>query len=582
MSLPVSAVGREGEEVTDPSGLVGRLLVGRYRVTGLLGVGGIGRVYRAVNTAIQRPVALKVLLEHYACIPDVQKRFEREARALGALSHPSIVTITDFVTTRDSITFLVMELIEGESLDDMLERGPIPPGVAFPVMEQILSSLAYAHDKEVVHRDLKPSNVIVRELAGGRPHAVILDFGLAKFMDGSGPNANLTKTGLVVGTPAYMAPEQASGGRADRRTDVYSAGILFYEMLAGVTPFVESEGQELLRSHLLTPPPPLAARCEAEVHPALEQFLSRALAKDGADRYADGRVMLDALLGLPGDAFVPPSQVERQRDLVRSDAPTALGLRSTRPVPMSEVAPEKRRRPWVWMGALGVLGLVAVVAAYFAGAVRDPAPTAASQGHSVLAAADPAPDVEPREEPVAELPGEPVRVAEPPPDPPPAETPVAVAGDVRPDPDRPTARNPWRGGAPRQLERIRRRMRRGRITQRDLRALGRYRRAHPDDAARAWILRARIATARGGYQNALVHYRRAYRADPRARGDPRMRRELVHIAATEGLHQEATDELIRMYGTEAVPNLVTLVESERDEERRSRLSDTLRQLRALP
>ena len=261
------------------------------------GVGGIGRVYRAENLALKRPVAIKVLLEHYACVPDLQKRFEREARALGALSHPSIVTITDFVSTPDNTTFLVMELVDGESLDDMLERGPLAPELAFAVMEQLLSSLAYAHEREVVHRDLKPSNVIVRELAGGRPHAVILDFGLAKFMDGSGPSANLTKTGLVVGTPAYMAPEQASGGHADKRADVYSAGILFYEMLAGVHPFAGSEGQELLRHHLLTPPPRLASMVDvAEVHPDLEELFARTLAKDGADRYADGAAMLDALL----------------------------------------------------------------------------------------------------------------------------------------------------------------------------------------------------------------------------------------------------------------------------------------------
>ncbi|MBZ0118700.1 MAG: serine/threonine protein kinase, partial [Sandaracinaceae bacterium] len=271
MSLPAQAT--VPETAADPTALIGRVLDGRYEVTGLLGVGGIGRVYRAKHRKLKRDVAIKVLLEHYACVPDLQRRFEREAMALAALSHPNIVTITDFVATKD-VTFLVMELVEGEDLDSMIERGPLPPEQAFQILEQVLSSLAYAHERDVIHRDLKPQNVLVRSLPGGRVHAEILDFGLAKFMDGSGPSAGLTKTGLIVGTPAYMAPEQASGAHADQRADVYAAGIMLCELLTGSHPFNDAEGADMLRQHLLAPPPTLADRCPgAHIAPELEEIL---------------------------------------------------------------------------------------------------------------------------------------------------------------------------------------------------------------------------------------------------------------------------------------------------------------------
>ncbi|MGE3634042.1 MAG: serine/threonine-protein kinase, partial [Sandaracinaceae bacterium] len=292
MSQPAADALREDDPPRDVSALIGRVLGERYRVTGLLGEGGIGRVYRAQHLVLKREVALKVLLEHYQCVPDLQRRFEREAMALAAMSHPHIVTITDFVSTRE-VTFLVMELVEGRDLDDMLEEGPLPPDEAIEIMCQILSSLAYAHSHDVIHRDLKPQNVLIRDLAGGRKHATILDFGLAKFMDGSGPSANLTKTGLIVGTPAYMAPEQASGAHADQRADVYAAGVMLYEMFTGEHPF-DGEGQELIRQHLLRPAPPLAAKApDAVIAPELEQLVARALAKDGVDRFADGGAMLD-------------------------------------------------------------------------------------------------------------------------------------------------------------------------------------------------------------------------------------------------------------------------------------------------
>ena len=368
VSLPAHA---PGDADDDPGGLVGRVLDGRYRVIGLLGVGGIGRVYRAEHLVLKRPVAIKVLLEHYACVPDLQRRFEREAMALATLSHPNIVTITDFVANRD-VTFLVMELLEGEDLDALLARGPMAPHDALSVMEQILSSLAYAHQRDVIHRDLKPQNVLVRRLPGDRLHAEILDFGLAKFMDGSGPSANLTKTGLIVGTPAYMAPEQASGARADQRADVYAAGLMLYEMLAGSHPFAGFEGAELLRQHLLKPPDPIAERCpEARVAPELEAFFARALAKDGANRFADGETMLEAFLALPPDCFVPgDAPPTRERGIAHANTRLAVPAAPT-------VAGRPNRRSSRRLPALAVAGTLLVAAGVAAWALWPPsdAPT---------------------------------------------------------------------------------------------------------------------------------------------------------------------------------------------------------------
>ncbi len=385
VSLPAHA---PDDAAADPSALVGRVLDGRYRVTGLLGVGGIGRVYRAEHRVLKRPVAIKVLLEHYACVPELQRRFEREAMALATLSHPHIVTITDFVATRD-VTFLVMELLEGEELGALLARGPMSSRDALSVMEQMLSSLAYAHQREVVHRDLKPQNVLVRRLPGGRLHAEILDFGLAKFMDGSGPSANLTKTGLVVGTPAYMAPEQASGARADQRADVYAAGLMLSEMLAGEHVFAGFEGTDLLRQHLLTPAPSLAERCPgARVAPELEALLSRALAKDGTDRFADGGAMLDAFLTLPPDPFVagePKRARESGRDIAHAHTRPAV------PAAVRSSAAGRRKTRTRRALALGAVGVGSIALAVLAWALWPPEsePTSTSPPRAAVAPSEP-------------------------------------------------------------------------------------------------------------------------------------------------------------------------------------------------
>lgn len=592
MPVPAKASGREA---ADPAALVGRVLADRYRVTGLLGVGGIGRVYRAEHLVLRRQVAIKVLLEHYQCVPELQRRFEREAMALAALSHPNIVTITDFVATRD-VTFLVMELIEGEELVALLDRGPMPVRDAFAVMEQMLSSLAYAHERDVIHRDLKPQNVLVRRLPGGRLHAEILDFGLAKFMDGSGPAANLTKTGLVVGTPAYMAPEQASGSHADQRADVYAAGLMFFEMLAGSHPFAGSEGTELLRHHLLTPPPPLAERCEgARVAPELEAFLQRALAKDGADRYADGASMLDAFYALPADAFVPGSA---RRDRTTPQGKTAYA--HTKPAVPASVGASKAaaRTKKTRVGMLGALAIVVLLGGGAAigttlfgdeAAAIDPVADAAGaidEDALALEAQDEDSNVSEEElEAQAEAEEGPLPDANDPSLDEPADAPLeedSAEAEVGPPPPvtRPPARNPWAGREPASLALVKRRISRGQtITKRHMRQVASYRRRNPGDV-RAVLVLAQAYASRNWLSAALETYQRAYRRDPSSRGDVRMMRDLIRIAGTESLHAEGTSALVEIYGAEAVRSLERTIARERNEETKARLRAALAAVRA--
>ena len=191
---------------TDP--LVGRTLDGRYEVLGRLGEGGVGVVYRGRQTHLGRFVAIKVLHQDAAGIPEWRRRFEREARALSALAHPNVVPVTDFGID-GGVPFLVMELLQGKTLQDLIKEGPLPLGRTLDIFRQTLRGLAFAHSKGIVHRDLKPANVFLQELPDQADHVRLLDFGMAKFLEGSGSRTvpeNLTRAGIVFGTPAYMSP----------------------------------------------------------------------------------------------------------------------------------------------------------------------------------------------------------------------------------------------------------------------------------------------------------------------------------------------------------------------------------------
>ncbi len=279
------------------------IFAGRYRLLGLLGRGGMGHVYRAEHVGLKKQVALKVLgkrSEEYVA------RFEREARAIARLDHRGCVRIFDHGTAEGGfddrgIPYIAMELVEGPTLALALSEDTFTIERAIEVTRALLLALAHAHAHGVVHRDLKPENVM---FAAGRP--VIIDFGLASLSDAAG----ITGDGFAMGSPSYIAPERMRGEPHDARADIYAVGVILYEMLSGLRPFLGANPQEIMTNALTRPPRPLRA-VVPEVSPALDALVRRALAKDPDKRFADAEDMLSALDDITTlDALASPPVVE--------------------------------------------------------------------------------------------------------------------------------------------------------------------------------------------------------------------------------------------------------------------------------
>jgi hypothetical protein len=262
--------------------LSGRALDGRYELLAVIGEGTFGRVYRGLDRRLARPVAVKVIKPWWAEDPVWVRSFEREAQLLARVHDPGIVQIFDVGHAEEGL-YYVAELVDGESLAARLRRGRIPARQAREIAEQLCRALTPAHAQRVVHRDIKPANVLIS--ADGR--VKVADFGVARLAEGSTDGGAAT----IVGTPRYMAPEQARGRPTSPATDVYAIGIVLYEMLSGQPPFGEKSAVELALRHLHDPPPPLPPETPA----ALVAIVDRALAKDPDARYADGAEMADAL-----------------------------------------------------------------------------------------------------------------------------------------------------------------------------------------------------------------------------------------------------------------------------------------------
>jgi eukaryotic-like serine/threonine-protein kinase len=227
--------------------------VGSYLIETKIGEGGMGIVYGARHPRIGKKAAIKVLGSQYCRDPSTVERFEQEARLVNEIRHPNIVDIFMFGELADGRKYIAMEWLEGESLSDRIERSPISPQEAIDIIDGICDALEAVHEKQIIHRDLKSDNVFLVNVRG-RTQVKLLDFGLAK-LAGNDPRAiTKTKTGIVVGTPHYMAPEQARGKPVDGRSDIYALGVLAYKILTGHLPF-KGEGVELLIHHLKTPPP---------------------------------------------------------------------------------------------------------------------------------------------------------------------------------------------------------------------------------------------------------------------------------------------------------------------------------------
>ena len=288
-------------------GLVAGTRLGPYEIQSAIGAGGMGEVYKARDTRLDRTVAIKVLPGDLAADPDRRRRFEREARAASAINHPHICALYDIGTTSapqegegPTIDFLVMEYLEGESLAARLRRGALPAEAVVALGIQLADALGAAHAHGLIHRDIKPSNLMVTPDS----FLKVLDFGIARqtFVGAddlsattlANPAGTLTASGLLVGTPAYMAPEQVAGGLLTPAADVYAAGCVLYELLAGRPPFSGANTAEVL-AHSLTETPRPLAELRPEVPPALGAVIDRALLRDPNQRYADGRALALAL-----------------------------------------------------------------------------------------------------------------------------------------------------------------------------------------------------------------------------------------------------------------------------------------------
>ena len=288
--------------------------LGPYEILDALGAGGMGEVYRARDSRLGRDVALKVLPADRARDPDRLRRFETEARAVAALTHPHILAVHD-MGTEDGLAFVVFELLEGRTLRRVLEAGPIAPRRVAEYAVQVCRGLAAAHDKGIVHRDLKPENLLLTRDG----QVKILDFGLAKLVhgdeSGSGETSTTTDAGVVLGTAGYMSPEQARGRPADARSDLFSLGAVLYEMLSGRRPFAGDTAADTLSAILHRDPPEITTGVGA-VPAGVEKVVRRCLEKDPQERFQSARDVAFALEAVSGSSAVlaaPPPRGSRRR-----------------------------------------------------------------------------------------------------------------------------------------------------------------------------------------------------------------------------------------------------------------------------
>jgi serine/threonine-protein kinase len=267
--------------------------IGRYKLERRLGSGGMGDVWAAFDLVLKQRVAIKTVNSQRLGSSGLV-RLEREVRALAGLTHPNTVRIHDYGATEDGLSYFVMELLHGQTLRERVERdGPMRAERLIPIARQVLRALGEAHNKGIIHRDIKPENVFIAELGGESDVVKLLDFGIAKAT--SKGDVTLTNTGIIVGTPAYVAPEIIQGHAADRRTDIYSFGAMLYYAASGCLPFGDAESATLFAAHLERKPEPLAAVAKHPIPSFLVRIIERCMAKNPDQRYPSTHALLDAL-----------------------------------------------------------------------------------------------------------------------------------------------------------------------------------------------------------------------------------------------------------------------------------------------
>ena len=340
--------------------LVGQVLDDRYEILEVIGDGGVGVVYRARRVKLERMVAVKVL--HEALVQDdgFVRRFQLEAVAMSRLYHPHCVAVTDF-GVHDTRPYLVLEFVPGENIRKLLEQGRFEPRRAVHIALQLLETLTYFHGHHVIHRDLKSENVMLAESGDAKDFVKVLDFGMAKILTGPGADSQLSKIGIVPGTPSAMAPEQIRQLPPDPRIDIYATGLLLYEMIVGKRPFTGTDMAAVIKMQVSTPPkPPRQILGDDALSSELELVIIRALEKDRFDRYGTAGEMAAAL------RLTPEGQ----------SLPTESSPAAPSPPPREPVRRSPRRGRALLAAVFGAtIALAAVAAAQlWLGEQRPPAP----------------------------------------------------------------------------------------------------------------------------------------------------------------------------------------------------------------
>ncbi len=398
--------------------------IGDYEVVAELGHGGMGKVYKVRNVISDRIEAMKILLPELAERPDLAARFLREIKLVASLDHPNIGALRTALNVEGQL-IMIMEFVEGTTLEDKLEPGPLPVGEALEYTHQVLSALSYAHQRGVVHRDIKPANMMLT--AGGV--IKVMDFGIAF----SGTEQKLTSTGTTIGSLPYMSPEQVKGEATDPRSDLYSLGVSLYEMVTGGRPFAADSDFAIMLAHVKdTPRPPIELK--PELPEELNTLILRALSKEKEQRFQSADEFRAALkaIGSAKKTAVPaktaiftpsapvPVPVERLEALSPAPAVAAPTAPAARPAPAAQPAPRSRRGLYLALGAVFVVGLLVVLlglagVAFF---YLRSAPATSQEGQPPPAAAS---EEQPRAKPAP-----PPAVEKPPPPAPAADIPKAL------------------------------------------------------------------------------------------------------------------------------------------------------------
>jgi serine/threonine-protein kinase len=332
--------------VTESDPNLGKVLQGRYRILSPIAAGGMGVVYRGERVGLSRPVAIKFVWPALAQVEHARKRFETEALAMSRLTHPSCVGVIDF-GVEDGSPYLVMDFASGRTLKAALEEGRLPPARALEITKQILGGLAHAHGQQIIHRDIKPDNIVLSETEGFGVQVRILDFGLAKLKD----SVSGMTVGFAVGTPSYMSPEQTVADVVDARSDLYSVGVMLFEMLTGTKPLKAEKVQELLHMHREVTPPKLRERApEVEFSSELEAVVAKAMAKAPSARFASAAEFAAALDATPETRTPPPTKP------AKSGEETVSARRVVPPRPTRSL-----KRMGLLVGIVGIAGTFLLV-----------------------------------------------------------------------------------------------------------------------------------------------------------------------------------------------------------------------------